>query len=151
AGVGLRPDHGADGGSHQSPAAADRDAQSRERGDPGRERGTQSAHEALRRPRRPTQSPRIAPAHRRKQPQVAPPFRSAISLYGGALPRWKCAPIFLAHDFSADFHTVLHTLTGFISTALDVWAYRNGVKLCFSRPGKPTDNAYIESFNGKLR
>ena len=39
----------------------------------------------------------------------------------------------------------------FISQALDAWAYKNGVKLCFSRPGKPTDNAYIESFNGKLR
>jgi len=39
----------------------------------------------------------------------------------------------------------------FISKALDTWAYRNGVKLDFSRPGKPTDNAYIESFNGKLR
>jgi putative transposase len=33
----------------------------------------------------------------------------------------------------------------------DAWAYKNQVKLCFSRPGKPTDNAYIESFNGKLR
>jgi putative transposase len=30
-------------------------------------------------------------------------------------------------------------------------AYRNGVKLDFSRPGKPTDNAYVESFNGSLR
>ena len=39
----------------------------------------------------------------------------------------------------------------FISKALDEWAYLNGVKLNFSRPGKPTDNAYIESFNGKLR
>jgi putative transposase len=39
----------------------------------------------------------------------------------------------------------------FISKALDAWAQENGVKLCFSRPGKPTDNAYIESFNGKLR
>jgi putative transposase len=39
----------------------------------------------------------------------------------------------------------------FISQALDAWAHKNGVKLCFSRPGKPTDNAYIESFNGKLR
>ncbi len=28
---------------------------------------------------------------------------------------------------------------------------RNGVKLDFSRPGKPTDNAFIESFNGRLR
>lgn len=39
----------------------------------------------------------------------------------------------------------------FISRILDAWAHKNGVKLCFSRPGKPTDNAYIESFNGKLR
>ena len=39
----------------------------------------------------------------------------------------------------------------FISKALDAWAHKNGVKLCFSRPGKPTDNAFIASFNGKLR
>ncbi len=34
---------------------------------------------------------------------------------------------------------------------LDQWAYLNGVEIDFSRPGKPTDNAYIESFNGRLR
>ena len=34
---------------------------------------------------------------------------------------------------------------------LDLWAYANQVVLEFSRPGKPTDNAYIESFNGSLR
>jgi putative transposase len=39
----------------------------------------------------------------------------------------------------------------FSGKVLDAWAYRKGVKLCFSRPGKPTDNAYSESFNGKLR
>jgi len=39
----------------------------------------------------------------------------------------------------------------FVSKAMDEWAYRNGVKLEFSRPGKPTDNAFIESFNGRLR
>ena len=39
----------------------------------------------------------------------------------------------------------------FISTSLDLWAYFSGVKLDFSRPGKPTDNAFIESFNGRLR
>ncbi len=39
----------------------------------------------------------------------------------------------------------------FISRSLDMWAYFNGVKLDFSRPGKPTDNAFIESFNGRLR
>ncbi len=38
----------------------------------------------------------------------------------------------------------------FISQALDAWAHRNNVQLEFSRPGKPTDNALIESFNGRL-
>jgi putative transposase len=39
----------------------------------------------------------------------------------------------------------------FISKALDAWAYRNRVTLEFSRPGKSTDNAYVESFNGHFR
>ena len=39
----------------------------------------------------------------------------------------------------------------FISRDLDCWAYWNKVKLDFSRPGKPTDNAYIESFNARFR
>jgi putative transposase len=39
----------------------------------------------------------------------------------------------------------------FISKALDQWAHWNKVTLDFSRPGKPTDNAFIESFNGRLR
>ncbi len=39
----------------------------------------------------------------------------------------------------------------FISKVLDAWAYRNGVRLEFSRPGKPTDNAFAESFNGRFR
>jgi putative transposase len=39
----------------------------------------------------------------------------------------------------------------FLSKALDRWAYENAVTLDFSRPGKPTDNALVESFNGRLR
>lgn len=39
----------------------------------------------------------------------------------------------------------------FISKALDLWAYENNVTLDFSRPGKPTDNPFIESFNGSFR
>jgi putative transposase len=39
----------------------------------------------------------------------------------------------------------------FISKALDTWAYRNGVQLEFSRLGKPTDNAFAESFNARFR
>jgi putative transposase len=34
---------------------------------------------------------------------------------------------------------------------MDLWAYENGVHLDFIRPGKPVENGYIESFNGKLR
>ena len=41
--------------------------------------------------------------------------------------------------------------TEFTSKALDEWAYRRGVKLDYTRPGKPTDNGLIESFNGRLR
>jgi putative transposase len=41
--------------------------------------------------------------------------------------------------------------TEFTSRALDEWAYRRGVKLDFTRPGKPTDNGLIESFHGRLR
>jgi putative transposase len=39
----------------------------------------------------------------------------------------------------------------FISRDLDLWAYQRDVVLDFSRPGKPTDNSFIESFNGKFR
>jgi len=39
----------------------------------------------------------------------------------------------------------------FISRDLDLWTYVNKVTLDFSRPGKPTDNAFIEAFNSKVR
>ena len=39
----------------------------------------------------------------------------------------------------------------FSSQIMDLWAYQNGVKIDFSRPGQRTDNAYIETFNGTLR
>ena len=39
----------------------------------------------------------------------------------------------------------------FAGKTLDEWAYRKGVKLNFIQPGKPVQNAYVESFNGRLR
>ncbi len=39
----------------------------------------------------------------------------------------------------------------FTSQAMDLWAYCHKVTIDFSRPGKPTDNAFVESFNGTLR
>jgi putative transposase len=41
--------------------------------------------------------------------------------------------------------------TEFQSRALEDWAYRRGVRLDFIRPGKSAENAFIESFNGRLR
>jgi putative transposase len=39
----------------------------------------------------------------------------------------------------------------FSGRALDTWAYARGVQLRFIRPGKPIENAFVESFNGKFR
>ena len=39
----------------------------------------------------------------------------------------------------------------FAGKLLDQWAYLNGVELDFSRPGTPTDNAFIEAFNARVR
>jgi len=41
--------------------------------------------------------------------------------------------------------------TEFTSKALEKWAWQRGIKLDFTRPGKPMDNGHIESFNGRLR
>jgi putative transposase len=79
--------------------------------------------------------------------KVSPAIEAAFSIKGGAvvavLDRLKVGglPERLAVDNGPEF----------ISKALDAWAYRNGVQLEFSRPGKPTDNAFVESFNGHFR
>jgi putative transposase len=39
----------------------------------------------------------------------------------------------------------------FAGRALEVWAYEQGVRLHFIEPGKPVQNAFIESFNGKMQ
>jgi putative transposase len=39
----------------------------------------------------------------------------------------------------------------FVGRAMDIWAHQAGVKLDFIRPGRPVQNGYIESFNGRLR
>ena len=39
----------------------------------------------------------------------------------------------------------------FAGRALDAWAYRHGIRLDFIRPGKPIENCFVESFNGKFR
>jgi putative transposase len=54
------------------------------------------------------------------------------------------------HRGLPDSITVDHG-TEFMSRAVEAWAFYRGVKLDFTRPGKPTDNAHIESFNGPVR
>ena len=39
----------------------------------------------------------------------------------------------------------------FTGKALDAWAHRRGVQLQFIRPGRPVENTFIESFNGRFR
>ena len=39
----------------------------------------------------------------------------------------------------------------FSGRLMDLWAYHHGVQIDFSRPGKPTDNSFVESFNGSFR
>ena len=39
----------------------------------------------------------------------------------------------------------------FTSQLVDLWAYQHKVGIDYSRPGKPTDNAFVETFNGTFR
>ena len=57
------------------------------------------------------------------------------------LVRQRGAPRYLFADNGAEF-------TGQL---VDLWAYHHGVRIDFSRLGRPTDNAFIETFNGSLR
>jgi putative transposase len=79
----------------------------------------------------------------------------------------ECLALEVAHGFKA--RDVIRTLdrivaqrgaptaircdqgTEFTAEALDQWAYNNHIELDFSRPGKPTDNAFVESFNASVR
>lgn len=59
----------------------------------------------------------------------------------GRLARERGKPVSIRVDNGPEFAGHL----------LDQWAYLNKIELDFSRPGKPTDNGYIEAFNGRLR
>ena len=53
----------------------------------------------------------------------------------------RCTPKIIRVDNGPEFTT----------KASHRWAYENAVTLDFSRPGKPTDNAFVQFFNGSLR
>ena len=85
------------------------------------------------------------------------------------LDKWSRERVMLEPSFSLSVQSVVEVLktvtlsralpkaitvdhgTEFTSKSLDEWAWNHGVKLDFTRPGKPTENAFIESFNGRLR
>ncbi len=85
------------------------------------------------------------------------------------IDKWHRQCVALQADFSLTGQSVIDALnevalerslpfaitvdhgTEFTSKALDEWCYFRGVKLDFIRPGKPTENGMIESFNGRLR
>ena len=46
---------------------------------------------------------------------------------------------------------VVDNVLELLSKALDEWAYRNNVRLHFIEPGRPIQNAFVESFNGRFR
>lgn len=80
----------------------------------------------------------------RQSPLLEPGFSMSGQAVAEALDRWV-----KRHGAPASI-TVDHG-TEFTSKALEEWAWKNGVKLDFIHPGKPTENGYIESFNGRLR
>jgi putative transposase len=70
--------------------------------------------------------------------------------------RYTGADVVTTLNQVADIHGVPQTIRvdngpAFVSRALDPWASQNGVVLDFSRPSKPTDNSFVEAFNGKVR
>ena len=74
--------------------------------------------------------------------EVAPGFRAAnvVQALSRIVAR-RGAPVAIRCDQGTEF----------TAEALDQWAYFNKIELDFSRPGKPTDNAFVESFNSTVR
>jgi putative transposase len=81
---------------------------------------------------------------------------SRVSPFLGARSGWKSAGVVevlacLARDGIKPKTIITDNGSEFASNEMDRWAYENGVKIHFIRPGKPTENGFIESFNGRLR
>lgn len=80
----------------------------------------------------------------RESPMLEPGFSLSGKAVVDALERalyGRARPVSITVDHGTEF----------TSKILEAWAYERGVQLDFTRPGKPTDNGHIESFNGRLR
>jgi putative transposase len=75
-------------------------------------------------------------------------LKPAIGMSGEKVARWLQE---VAQERGRPKSITVDNGSEFYSQAMDSWAYRNGVLLDFIRPGRPVENGYIESFNGKLR
>jgi putative transposase len=78
----------------------------------------------------------------------APVIDVDISI-GGARVCWILDRVFLARPLPETL--ILDNGSEFSGSALNAWAAQHGVHLHFIQSGKPTQNAFIESFNGKFR
>ena len=63
----------------------------------------------------------------------------------------ECLPGSQAYQVALPLTITCDNGSQFTSRRMDAWAYENDVRLDFIRPGKPVENAYIESFNGSFR
>ena len=73
-----------------------------------------------------------------------------------AAPTWSGKDVAAALETVVEAHGVPRSITvdngsEFQSQAMDAWAHRRHTALVFIRPGKPVENTFIESFNGRLR
>lgn len=95
-------------------------------------------------------------------PTEALPHPAVVDQWSRQSPMLEAGFSLRGHDVAAALDRVFATGitprsitvdhgTEFTSGALEDWAYARGVALEFTRPGKPTDNSHIESFNGRLR
>jgi hypothetical protein len=80
------------------------------------------------------------------------PRQARSSNGSGYLPDARTLRL-LTHGRRMGFPATIRVDQGseFVSRDLVLWAYQRGVMLDFSRPSKPTDNAFIEAFNGRFR
>jgi putative transposase len=102
---------------------------------------------------RPTQTP-VAPLRRKSTGAYTP--KDLWRLYAEKSPAPLCLRVKQVLQRLGEMRGLPASITvdngpEFAGKALDSWAYEAGVTLSFIRPGKPVENAYIESFNGRFR
>jgi putative transposase len=86
----------------------------------------------------------VVDQYSRQSPVLEPAFAHSGRSVSAALER-------VVNELGVPVSITVDHGTEFMSKALEEWAWQRGIKLDFIRPGKPNENAHIESFNGRLR